>query len=190
MNADQKKDFTADGLYQPEQASGERKTGPSTEAARPSEGEQRAERVEPAQQKDSTLRRPKKIDDDEVWAKSPEQTTLSEQPAPARPAPSTSDRFSVDSETSKKLQTGALMASIAAFLYCLCLKRNPQQVPKRRYGALGPRDPEGDSDGDDGDDPRERRRMLELSSFGGEGSGQGAYRRGRRGETTAAGSDS
>lgn len=84
------------------------------------------------------------------------------------------------------------MASVAAFLYCLCLKRSPQQGhgPKRRYGALGARDPEGDSDGDDGDDPRERRRMLELSSFGGEGSGQGAYRRGRRGETTAAGSDS
>jgi hypothetical protein len=32
--------------------------------------------------------------------------------------------------------------------------------------------------------------MLELSSFGGEGSGQGAYRRGRKADTTAAGSDS
>merc|ERR1712086_544670 len=73
----------------------------------------------------------------------------------------------------------------AAFGYFLCVK-NPEQAQKRRYGALGARDPDADSDGDEADDPRERRRMLELSSFGGENTGSGAYRRGRRGDATTA----
>jgi hypothetical protein len=61
-------------------------------------------------------------------------------------------------------------------------------VPKRRYGALGAKDPDSDSDGDGADDPRERRKMLELSSFGGEEGKKGAYRRGKK-EAGAAGTN-
>jgi len=95
------------------------------------------------------------------------------------------DRFSLDAETTKNLQTGDLVAAIAALVYCVYQRRQgaERQGPRRKYGALGNRDPDADSDGDEADDPRERRRMLELSSFGpGEGaaSGAGAYLRGRK----------
>lgn len=91
----------------------------------------------------------------------------------------------MDPETTKNLQTGGLVAAIAALVYCVCQhqKDAERQGPRRKYGALGNRDPDADSDVDDGDDPRERRRMLELSSFGpGEGAvgGAGAYRRARK----------
>lgn len=56
-----------------------------------------------------------------------------------------------------------------------CCRRAPPR--KRQYGPLGDRDPEEDSDGDDGDDPRERRRVLELSSFGGGAQAAGKARR-------------
>lgn len=62
-------------------------------------------------------------------------------------------------------------------------------MPKRRYGALGAKDPDSDSDGDGGDDPRERRKMLELSSFGEDGK-KSAYRRGRKDAGTAGTSQS
>lgn len=60
-------------------------------------------------------------------------------------------------------------------------------MPKRRYGALGAKDIDSDSDGEGGDDPRERRKMLELHSFGSEDSKKGAYRRGKK-DSGAAGS--
>lgn len=86
------------------------------------------------------------------------------------------------SETNKNYQTGALVASVLVFVYCLCFNKGqqPNQVPRRKYGALGAQDPDSDSDGEGADDPRERRKMLELSSFGNEEGKKGAYRRGKK----------
>jgi len=71
VNTDLAKDSTPDGLYEPRQASGERKTGPTREAKRISDGDEDTERHEPAHQEDQPIRRGK-IDDDDVWAKPPE----------------------------------------------------------------------------------------------------------------------
>jgi len=55
---------------------------------------------------------------------------------------------------------------------------------------LGANDPDSDSDSMV-DDPRERRKMLELSSFGeDEPASTGAYRRGSKNPTGTAASDS
>lgn len=138
----------------------------------------------------------KKIDDDEVWgerahevASTKKESELIEQTTVSHPTSSWTDSFSMDSETAKKFQTLALFGSIAGFAYFLCFKKNDNPVPRRRYGSLGGRDSDNDSDGDGGEDPRERRRMLELSSFGGEGSSQGAYRRGRKADSSTKASD-
>jgi len=144
--------------------------------------------------------RAKAIEDDEVWGQRAQerapgiadQALLADQETTRRQAQSWTDRFSIDSGTAQTLQTGALLASVAGFVYCLCGRRGAQQdTPKRRYGALGSRDPDADSDGDDGDDPRERRRMLELSSFGGEGTNSTGptQRRGRRSGSSSGGTE-
>lgn len=86
-----------------------------------------------------------------------------------------------EQDANKNMQKGALVATIAIFFYCLCVKKSEQQgsVPKKRYGALGAQDPDSDDEQAGVDDPRERRKMLEMHSFGDDGK-KGAYRRGRK----------
>jgi len=165
------------------------------------ESSDRGSRSSESSKRDQSVGKSRKIDDDDVWGERAHEvatnvvteTTMTEQQTTKKPASSWTDSMQVDNETSKKLQTGALLASVAGFVYFLCLRKGePGPGPRRRYGSLGAKDPDADSDGDDIDDPRERRRMLELSSFG-EGSGEdgsgGAYRRARKGGSTAKTSD-
>jgi hypothetical protein len=62
VNTKQDGDFTADGLYQPRQGSGERKTGAATEI-----DEEKPSAPKAAEKAAPSAGRARKIDDDDVW---------------------------------------------------------------------------------------------------------------------------
>lgn len=181
VNRNREKDFTADGLYRPQQIGDQRLTGSST--ARSSESSSRSE--------SGSGKRAQKIDSDDGPSASLHSTALQEQLGPSQqfspfpaPAPLSVPGSATDESPQKTMSSIAVVVLMALILYALT---NGVSLPswasragrgaQRKYQPLSGPQSTGDQDSEDEEeDPAARRRMLELSSFGSGKASQGPTR--------------